>query len=283
MRILKYIMFLFLLVWSNVNADVMVNGQIVGLDSTNVKDVSLSVSDIANGGNGFTTKEATDDSAYAAIARGDSTKYTDGSFAIGDIASLGDRLGEKVDKTALADSLEAKGVYPDSISTGSISVTGYAQFGTAPTVPAFMWEVKSTEFYTYAADSCTVSDLPDTTGVNTMQWIYKRIAGNGSDSQKITILLATQIPSSITPDSLIVKLRSNAAAADSASIQFIVKDSDGTALLTSAQTVVAAVDTWEYTSFGGINPMTVNRVCAYQMIIRIKYDATVDVSSIYFK
>ncbi len=413
MRTIKYILFLLSLMGSYASADVMVNGQIAGLDSTNIKDGSLSVPDIANGGNGFLPKTSFGDTlanrhpsskvdsllfddgstsfrsdeseiiatpdtvqtmglklkalasntnsppmrflsnttgtlksgsiygAYGAdpylvfaapndagvevpvfhlhdtsiafvtdnsvdiggasdnrpkdihisgtFNAGGAKTWWDSSYAasnagaMGDIAGLNDRLGEKIDKTALDDSLEAKGVYPDSMNTGSLAVTGYAQFRTTPTVPAFLWEVKSTEFYTYAADSAAVSDLMDTTGVNTMQWFYKRIAGNASPSQKITILLASQIPSSVTPDSLIVKLRSNAATADSASIQFIVKDSDGTALLTSAITVVSAVNTWEYTSFGGINPMTENRVCAYEMIIRTQYDATLDVSSMYFK
>lgn len=163
-----------------------------------------------------------------------------------------------------------------------VDTSGNAMFNSVKTAP-FLWEVKSTDFYTYSLDSCTVVDYIDTTTTDAMQLFYKRITGNASPSWKNTIIIAVQIPSSITPDSLIFKFRANAATSDSCTVQAIVKNAAGTILKNSGQVAPTVVDTWEYKNWGGITSMTENQQCIYQFIIRTKYSTTVDISSMYFE
>jgi hypothetical protein len=279
MKIVNYMMFLFLLIGNNIYADVMKNGQIVGLDSTNVAtggigNESLQTSSVSG------VKILTDAVDSTKVKTGSLTGpdlinpfwYTgtwnhNGDFHIKGVKTLGETL------IVLRSSLGNAVAYIDTF--------GNAMFNTTKVAP-FLWEVKVSDFATYAADSCTVADYMDTTGVNTMQWFYKRMVGNNTVRFKDTIVLATQIPSSVTPDSLIFKFRSNASV-DSATVQCIVKNAAGTILKNTGQVSSTLMNTWEYKNFGAISAMTANQSCAYEFIIRTKYDATVDVSSLYFK
>lgn len=196
--------------------------------------------------------------------------------------------------TFLRGKLEARGnVVPNSDSlqvwrsslgntVAFVDSNGSATVKTIKT-DAFLWEVPAFSFNTYSADSATVTDLMDSTGTDVRQWFYKHALGNGTNRFKNTILMSVQIPSSVTPDSLIFKFRSNAASSDSVTVQCIVKNAAGTILKNTGQSTPAAVNTWEYKNFGAISAMTANQPCAYQFIVRTKYDTTVDVSAMYFK
>jgi hypothetical protein len=179
---------------------------------------------------------------------------------------------------SLVDTPMLKAAFDDSLANPHSAVDLTVK---SVTVDPFLWEVKNVHMHSVNDDSNTVTNYMDTTITNTDSWFYKRALGNGSDSWKNTIVLATQVPTSVTPDSLIFRMRSNAA--DSAEVCIIVKDHLGNTLLNTGFIKVTAVNTWQYKNFGSITAMAENKTIAVEAILRTKYDAFVDISSIYFK
>lgn len=190
-------------------------------DSVIIGNNKISVNNVVNGANGFVTKSSVKDSVDAALARNDSSNYTDGSFAIADVNQLNERLTEKLLKTTFAESL-----YANLGKNFSVGIPDYC------------------DTTVNVADSVKVLarfdiDAPWGQKKKLIAW------GLGVDPDS-TFWGATFIPRILYPDS--IRWYAKTTDKDSSSYSVEVYDPAGSIVYSSGNVTFAADNTWEYHS-----------------------------------
>lgn len=247
------------------------------VDSTNVKDGSISVSDIANGANGFTRKTALDDSLlnYGVSPRLNAKTWFNLRPAVGayDTAfSIRSSLGNTV-------------AFVDSSGKFYSKVTLADEF---KTTTAVKWGLSVTSFLFAATDSSgaftTYTAAHDTSITRARNRDYIDFTHVNSNTEH-KIVLGMTIPFLVTtnPDSVMFDIHGNAGA-DSLKFRLRVKSvlAAASSLYDSGWKSVTLMDTWTHNA--AVMPaFTRNEDYEVLIEVRAKNNARGIVSAIQFK
>jgi hypothetical protein len=217
-------------------------------------------------------KTASADSVYAALARGDSSKYGNGSMAIADVNQLGTRLSEKQLATAEADSNAAwlaRQTWQAPVAR--LSTTWFVP------PPTFPDTLKS------SLDSLTVLALADVANLPYEYAEHLHAFGNGSAAVDSVFLVKLFLPVAANPDTVFFWIRSSAANEDSASVVVQVTQKSGSTdtPFTSVNLAASVVNTWQRYAY----VFTDFETGAYVLIVRfrLRMAQTMNISPIWFK